>query len=110
MLVVPSVTLMPDVPVNITTPTTIQLKCIAVGFPLPIVSWSRTVGPDVVNITSSSSSAVDYAKRQTVSTLTYKYAYLNEAGDYTCLASSTLNNGMPATALSSPTSVQGDVG
>ena len=110
VLVLPSVTLTPEVAVNITTPMTIRLKCIAVGYPLPIVTWSRTVGPDVVNVTNSSSSAVDYANRQTVSTLTYKYAYLNEAGDHTCLASSTLNNGMPVTSLSSPTSVQGAVG
>jgi hypothetical protein len=102
--VVPSVTLQPDTALYITTPMTIRLKCIAFGFPLPTITWNRTVGPDTVSITDSFSSSVDYDNRQTISILTYKDAYLNESGEYTCLASNTLSNSLTA---SPPVSVQG---
>ena len=102
-----SVTLVPNI-VNITTPQTIVLHCSAFGFPIPSVTWNRKRGSDNVVLTPSSSPSLDYTKRKTVSTLTLNGAFLNEAGNYTCLASNSLQkDGMSATAVSSVTSLRG---
>ena len=95
---------------DITIPQTIVLHCSAVGFPLPSVTWNRKRGSDYVDMTPSSSPSLDYAKRRTVSTLTLYGASLAEAGNYTCLANNSLQkDGMPATALSSVTSLRGSL-
>ena len=106
--VFPIVTLTPNMTITVAAPRTVDMTCYAFGFPLPSVTWSRTLGSETVNVTLLSSSSPDYPNRRTVSTLTLNDASLSEAGDYTCLGDNRLEkDGVLVTDQSSSTSLQG---
>lgn len=94
----------PEGEINITEAKTVHLICKAFGFPKPNVTWIRSRASRNVNITVNPSVSSDDFDSTTVSNLTLIEAYLNEAGEYTCLASNGLmRNGTAFTARSSST-------
>ena len=104
----PAVTLTSNVTIKITTPRTVNLTCVASGFPLPNIVWIHAVGSDSFDVTTFSFSRRDNATRSTASQLTLNRAYHNNGGKYTCLARNSLKkNGQPVVVNSSSTSIQG---
>ena len=95
LLVLPKIV---DSPINrsLTSPTDLSFSCRAIGYPLPNVTWTRSLGD--INETMMAVNTRNESLRSVTSKLYLPKANISNAGKYTCTANDEVHEGIESSS------------